>query len=211
MRFAIRLFTFVLLPLTLVGCNRANIRVPGASFPFPETTTGFKSASTIAASIKIATPVDIRPDYYDKPIAGTTWTGCSTDGLWTTTASQLIQERLTKELHDSGLFAESDLVENANPLILRTQIRAFCSQVVGAFIARIAGITAISVSIERNGKVLFERQFERVVTDDSPEYSGSQITFIEQGMRAAMGDSLRLALKDLMKEIDANRSKFSSQ
>jgi hypothetical protein len=123
----------------------------------------------------------------------------------------LIEERLTKELYDSGLFAKSELVENSNPLILKTQIKAFCSQAIGFIYARIAGITAISVSIERNGKILFEKQFERVVTDDSPEYSGSQITFLEQGMRATMSDSLRLLLKDVMKEIDANRSKFSSQ
>ena len=45
--------------------------------------------------------------------------------------------------------------------------------------------------MERDGMVLMDKKFERVVTDADPEYSGSQVTFIEQAMRATMADSLR--------------------
>lgn len=210
MRAIFKLFVFFLLSLSLIACNRANIRVPGASLSFPDTNTGFKSTTVIPGNLNIATPVDIRPDYYDKPIAGTTWTGCSTDGLWTTSASELIEERLKQELIDAKLFDKNDSLANSNLFVLKTQIKAFCSQAVGFMFVRIAGITSINFTIQKNGKGIFDKLIERVVTDDSPEYSGLQIGFLEQGMRTAMAGSLRLVMKDLLKEINLNHSKFTN-
>ena len=123
----------------------------------------------------------------------------------------MVQERLQKELIDSELFKQKGLDTASNRFILKTQIKAFCSQVVGFLIGRVAGITSIKFSIEQNGKVILEKQIERVVTDDSPEYSGIKVTFIEQAMRQAMADSLRLVLNDLLKEIEINFSKFTAQ
>jgi hypothetical protein len=88
-------------------------------------------------------------------------------------------------------------------LILKTQIHAFCSQAVGFLFMRIAGISAFDFTLEHNGKVIWQRKIEHVVTDADSEYTGSQVTFIEQGMTTLMSDSLRVDLKDLLTQLEA--------
>jgi len=87
--------------------------------------------------------------------------------------------------------------------MLKSEIHAFCSQAKGVLLVRDAGIAAVRFSLERDGKVVWERKIEHVVTDADPEYSGSQVTFVEQAMRVTMADSLRLVLRDLLREIES--------
>jgi hypothetical protein len=69
-------------------------------------------------------------------------------------------------------------------------------------ILTVAGISSIHIEVEQNGKRLFERTFERVVTDDDPEYTGWQVTTIEQAMVRTMADSLRELLRDALQQLD---------
>jgi hypothetical protein len=86
--------------------------------------------------------------------------------------------------------------------VLKSEIHAFCSQAVGFLFVRIAGIAAVKFSLERDGKLLWEQKIERVVTDADPDYTGTQVGFVEQAMRTAMSDSLRLMLRDLLKALE---------
>ena len=79
---------------------------------------------------------------------------------------------------------------------MKTDIHAFCSQVVGFLYDRVAGIGSLQITVERDGKILMDKRFEKVVTDADKEYTGSQATFIEQAMRVTMADSLRELMKD---------------
>ena len=195
---------FVLLLFSTSGCNRATLRVPGASTTFPETVTHYEAKTRFPYRLVIETPSDHRVQHYGEHVAGTRWTGCSTDALWGNDAAQLIQERLVKEFASSGLFAEVT-TNQAKPgdLILKTDVHAFCSQVIGFLYDRVAGITSLQISIECDGKILMDKKFDKVVTDADPEYTGSQVTFIEQAMRVTMSDSLREAMKDLLKQCEA--------
>jgi len=85
---------------------------------------------------------------------------------------------------------------------MKTEIRAFCSQARGFFWVRVAGISSLRVILEQNGKVLLDRKFEKVVTDADKEYTGSQVSFIEQAMKVTMADSLRELLKDMFKQFE---------
>jgi len=87
---------------------------------------------------------------------------------------------------------------------MKTEIHAFCSQSVGFLIVRVAGISSLRVTLEQNGKVLLDRKFEKVVTDADKEYTGSQVTFLEQAMKVTMADSLRELLKDMLKQTEAD-------
>jgi len=86
--------------------------------------------------------------------------------------------------------------------VIRSEIHAFCSQAVGFLFVRVAGISALKVTVERNGRALFQHKFERVVTDGDPQYSGSQVGFIEQAMTTTMADSLRELLKDFFARLE---------
>lgn len=184
------------------GCNRATLRIPGASASFPETTTGYVATTNYAYTIVVAVPVDDRTQHYGEPVAKTKWAGCSTDPLWTTDAPELIQKRLIQELASSGLFAKvTTNSTGATDIMLKTEIDAFCSQVRGFLIDRVAGIVSLHVTLEQNGKILVDRKFEKVVTDADKEYTGSQVTFIEQAMSVTMADSLRELLKDIIKQL----------
>src|SRR5207253_959669 len=88
--------------------------------------------------------------------------------------------------------------------ILRTEIQAFSSQARGFLILRVVGMTSLRVTLERNGKTILERKFEKVVTDADKEYTGSQVAFIEQAMKVTMADSLRELMKDMLQEIEAS-------
>ncbi len=186
------------------GCNRSALRVPGASLSFPETPTGYTAKTSYPHVLLISTPVDQRSLHYSEHVAGTKWMGCSTDPLWGTDASQIIQQRLAKELQASNLFSEvSTTPTGPDDVIMKTEIHALCSQSVGFLIIRVAGISSLHVTFEQKGKVLLDQKFEKGVTDADKEYTGSQVTFIEQAMKVTMADSLRELMKDMLKQTEA--------
>jgi hypothetical protein len=194
-----------LLLLSAGGCNRAALRIPGASAPFPETATLYHATTKLPYRLVIELPSDDRAQYYGQPVAGTKWKGCSTDGLLGKNASLLIQKRLVEEFASSGLFEEV-ATNQAEPgdFVLKTDIHAFCSQVTGFLIDRVAGISSLQISMQCNSNVLMNQKFERVVTDADPEYTGSQVTMIEQAMHVTLADSLRELMKDLLKQSNAD-------
>lgn len=195
----------------LTACNRGLIRVPGASLAFPQTPTGFTAKKQLPDFIEVAAPVDQRPEHYGEAVAGTKWDGCRTDALWRDTASGILRERLTQEIASANLFRHAPTgLPAASGFVLKSEIHAFCSQAVGAFFVRIAGITAIRFTLEKDGKVVWERKVERVVTDADPEYTGGQVGFIEHAMRTAMADSLRMVLGDLLKALDLGLSQAAA-
>jgi hypothetical protein len=177
---------------------------------FPETPTYYRAKAHYPYSIAVLAPVDRRSEHYGERIAGTHWEGCSTDALWGGDATALIQKRLVSELEASGLFP-SVVTTPARPedMVMRTEIHAFCSQVVGLLFLRVAGITALKVTLEQNGKVLFDHKFEKVVTDADKEYSGSQATFIEQAMKVTMADSLRELIREMLSQLDVEGATWS--
>jgi len=199
-----RLICFICLIALICGCNRSVLRIPGASLSFSETPTGFAAKATpYPYVLVVSAPIDQRTQHYGERVAGTKWTGCSTDPFWNTTASQVIQQRLVKELQLSGLFLRVTTTKTSpDDVILKTEIHAFCSQTVGFIIGRVAGITSLQITLEQNGKVFTDQKYEKVVTDADKEYTGSQVGMIEQAMSVTMADSLRELLKDVLKKID---------
>jgi len=192
-RFACSVLTVVLIAfvLSVCGCNRSAVRVPGASLSFPETPTGYTTKTSYPYVLVLSTPVDLRSQHYGERVAGTKWKGCSTDPFLGADVPQIIQQRMLKELQGSNLFSKvSTAPTGPDDVILKTEIHAFCSQSVGFMVVRVAGITSLRVIFEQNGKVLLDRKFERVVTDADKEYTGSQVTFLEQAMKVTMADSL---------------------
>jgi len=173
---------------------------------FPEKATHYTAKTKLPYRLVVELPVDNRTQHYGEKIAGTNWKACSTDALWSKDAAQLlIQERLVQEFSASGFFAEVTTNQaRAGDVVLKTDIHAFCSQVIGFLYDRVAGITSLKMSMERDGKVLLDRKFEDVVTDADSEYTGSQVTFIEQAMRVTMADSLRDVIKKTLQECDTN-------
>lgn len=206
MQSSIRLILVFTVCFMGVACNRAVLRIPGASLDFPKTATGFVAARTVSATIEVALPVDVRSTHYDDTIAGTRWEGCRTDTFWRETASDILQQRVKDELVASKLFRRvgADLAPGDH-FVLKAEIHAFCSQVVGFIFERVAGIVAVKSSLMKNGDNVWEQQIEHVVTDADPDYTGSQVTFIEQAMRVAMSDSLRLTLRDLLTGIERSQ------
>ena len=191
------------------SCNRAALRVPGASLSFPTSASGFIASTTTPLSLSVAMPVDARDRHYGERIANTQWEACYTDGLWISSTPSVVRDRVQADLAASGLFA-SVSSEPAAPgdLTLSTEVDAFCSQVVGFLFLRVAGVVAITFRIERDGAVLFERRFEKVVTDADPEYTGMQIAMIEQAMNRALSDSLRELLRAFLLEIASEVPKW---
>ncbi len=189
------------------GCNRSALRVPGASLAFPQTPTRYVAKAGYPYVIVISTPIDERAKHYGERVAGTKWKGCSTDPFWNTSAPQIIEERLITELQASNLFSKASRVStNQQDVIMKTEIHAFCSQTRGFFWVRVVGISSLRVILEQNGKVLLDHKFEKVVTDADKEYTGSQVSFVEQAMKVSMADSLRELLKEMFKQIEANSS-----
>lgn len=187
----------------LAGCNRAGARIPGASLPFPPTPTGYSAGKPFPYVAAILMPIDTRPQHYDKRVAGTDWTACRTDPFWATSATSIVHDRLSKELESAKLFTRvSRSFPQAGDVVIRSEVRAFCSQAVGFLILTVAGISSIHIEVEQNGRTLLTRTFERVVTDDDPQYTGLQIATIEQAMVTSMGDSLRELLRDAVRYFD---------
>lgn len=201
-RFVWSALTICLL-VSVGGCNRAAVRIPGASLSFPATTTHYVAQKTYPYNAVVLLPIDLRREHYDEHVAGSRWTGCRTDPFWENEAPAIIRDRIATELIDSKLFARV-LQADAAPgdIVIRTEMHAFCSQAFGFLIIRVAGISALKIAVERNGRTLFQHKFERVVTDADPQYSGSQFTFIEQAMTVTMADSLRELLKDFLGRLE---------
>ena len=193
----------LVLCLFAVGCNRAAARIPGASLSFPALSTQYAAQRTYPFNVSVAMPIDQRAEHYDDRVAGTSWTGCKTDPFWTSDASSIVRDRLVTALTDSKLFSHVSAAPAApGDLVLHSDLDAFCSQAVGFLFIRVAGITALNLTIERDGQILFQQKFERVVTDADPQYTGSQVAFIEQAMQVTMADSLRELLRDVLVELD---------
>ena len=201
----------VLVMLAGSGCfNRAGLRIPGASLSFPAITTGYTARTNFPCTVVVAMPSDCRLQHYDQPVAGTKWKAVSTDATLGSDATKLIQQRMVEALQASGLFAHVTTQTNVpDDVILKTKVDAFCSQVRGFLIDRVVGITSLHVTLEQNGRVLSNHQFEAVVTDADPEYTGSQMTMIEQAMKVTMMDSLREAMKKMLAQFETNLSTAS--
>ena len=208
-----RLMLFIILislSMIVCGCNRSALRIPGASLSFPETPTGFTAKSTpYPYVLVVSSPVDQRGQHYGEQVAGTTWTGCQTDPFWSTSAPEIIQQRMINELQASGMFLKVTTTSGSpDDVVMKTDINAFCSQTVGFLIARVAGIASLHVTCERNGRVLLDQKFEKVVTDADKEFTGSFAGMIEQAMSRTMADSLRELLKDMLKKIDGEAANW---
>lgn len=65
------------------------------------------------------------------------------------------------------------------------------------------------MTVERDGHPLFEQKFERGVTDADPQYTGSQVAFIEQAMQVTMADSLREVLREMLATFDGKAGGWS--
>jgi hypothetical protein len=190
--------------LCLGACNRAAMRVPGASLDFPDTDAGSVATRSISGTIEIAIPVDMRAAHLREAVAGTSWTGCTTDAIWTGEAAAFVQQRLKHEIDSSKLFVPSQ-DKSGDHYVLNSEIDALCSQVKGFVIGRAAGIVSMHFSLLKNGKQVWEKKIEHVVTDADPEYTGSQVTTIEQAMRVTEADSLRLVFRDLVQDIERSQ------
>ncbi len=192
------------------GCdtNRAGARIPGASLSFPAIQTGYTAKTNFACTVVVAPPSDRRPQHYDEPVAGTKWTAVSTDATLGADATKLIQQRMVDALQASGLFAHVTTQANGpDDVILKIDVDAFCAQVRGFLIDRVAGMTSLQATLEQNGRVLSQHQFEAVVTDADPEYTGSQVTMIEQAMRVTMMDSMQVATKKMLTQFETDLAK----
>jgi ABC-type uncharacterized transport system auxiliary subunit len=185
------------------GKNRARLRIPGASTEFPETSTHYAAKKKAPYRLVVMLPSDDRARHYGRPVASTRWRGDKTDALWGEDAPRLIRRRLVKEFAVSGLYAEvSDGPVRPGDLTLECEIHAFCAQAHGFLFVRVAGISALHVKLKQEGKTLLSRKFEKVITDADKEYSGSQVTFLEQAMRSTMADSLHELIGDILEEIE---------
>lgn len=132
----------------LAGCNRAGARIPGASLPFPPTPTGFVWAKPFPSIVAVLIPTDARPQYYDKRVARTDWTACSTDPFWANSATSIVRDRLSKELESARVFARvSQDPPRTDDVVIHSEIRAFCSQAVGFLILTVAGISSIHLEV----------------------------------------------------------------
>jgi hypothetical protein len=146
--------------------------------------------------------LDSRRDHVGESIAGTRWKGCETDPFWGESAPGTVAGEIERELRSSGVFREVNPLGSDESLVLETDIRALCSEAIGLFFVRVAGITSLHFRLRQGDAVLFERTIERVVTDADPEYTGSQATFLEQAMKVLISDSLREVLRELLVALD---------
>jgi hypothetical protein len=189
--------------LLICGCNRATVRFYGASTDFPQTTTGFVSKTNFPYTLVVTMPVDHRGEHHGEKIAGTKWKACSTDAIIDSQVPYFFQQRLVQELQSSGIFAKV-VTQPTGPddIVMNTEIDAFCSQAIGVIYLRVAGMSSLHVVLKCNGKTFMDEKFEKVVTDADPEYTGSQLAFIQQAMRVTMTDSLRELMKNMLGKIE---------
>lgn len=199
----------VLVAVAVTGCNRANVRIPGASLDITAQQTKYQAKNSVPARIVVFVPTDARSSHYGEKIAGTDWKACETDSLSGDEAKLVVQRQFVAALTESRLFS-SVATESpvAGDFVLQSEMRALCSHVVGFVIARAAGISSVQVSLKRGSETLVSDKFERVVTDDQPEYSGSQVTLIEQAMRTLISDSLRELSKNVVARLDKDAASW---
>jgi len=198
------IFGFLIALVLTAGtsCNRAAVRIPGAAGTFHPTNTGFRSDYRDERVLYVEFPVDSREDHFGERVAATRWRGCRTDAFWGDAAPRIINDELVRELDASGLFARvvTQPPESAH-LALRTKIRAFCSQAIGFFFVRVAGITSLEFVLIEGDTPLLDEQLDRVVTDADEEYTGSSVSFIKQAMRITMSDSLRELFREFLPKL----------
>jgi hypothetical protein len=172
--------------------------------PIPGWEKHFVSKETLPFSIVVDAPVDVRPDYANANVAGTDWHGCKYDPIWGTAAAQAIGERLSGELNEAKIFKQV-LVDAKSPaeFHLKSEIRAFCGDIrrTSIITMRAAGIVSMNFSLERGGKEIWRTAIEKVVTDDTPEYTGSQFTTKDGARTQIMADSLRVALAEVLPQL----------
>lgn len=185
------------------GCNRAALRLHGTARAFQPARTGYAAESTSARSVRVALPIDARPAHYGERVANTRWKGCDTDPFWGDEAARTLAGEIERELREGKLFAQVLANDDPSALVLETEIRALCAQVIGFFWGRVAGITSLHFTLRDGDAVLFERTIENVVTDADEEYGGPQVGFIEQAMKLLISESLRGVLYELMRGLDA--------
>lgn len=184
------------------GCNRAALRLYGTGGSFPWAATNFSSQKQHPYPIFVNRPEDKTSEYYGHSIAGTSWQGTRTDTFGENAMQNLIYQELRGELQASKIFTGVSNEKTADSLILDTEIRAFGAQVRGFIWSRVGGVSSFEFTLRRNGKILFQKGYEKVVTDGDPEYTGSSVGFIEDGMRATMSDSFREVLKELFADLE---------
>ena len=192
----------LVLACLLLGCNRAALRIPGAAGSFHAASTGYVATSTLPRAVRVALPTDARRAHLGEPVAKTSWRGCETDPFWGDSAPRTLGEELARELRDSKIFERVTEADDPSALVLDTEIRALCAQVVGFLWVRVAGITSLHFTLRDGERVLYESTIEKVVTDADEEYSGSQVSFIEQAMKILISDSVREVFSKLVWELD---------
>jgi hypothetical protein len=74
-----------------MGCNRSEVRIPGASTDFPAELSGYRAKNTYPEKLVIAVPVDMRPKYYGAKVAASKWEGCETDSFFGDQARYVIR------------------------------------------------------------------------------------------------------------------------
>jgi hypothetical protein len=196
----------VLCGAAAVACNRAGLRFHGASGSFHAARTGYVASSTVLSAVRVALPTDTRAAHYGEQVAGTRWTGCSTDPFADGSVPGIVAAELERELRDGRVFAEVLAAPAPSELVLDTEIRAFCAQAWGFVWLRVAGISALRFTLRDGERVLYERTIEKVVTDADDAYTGSQVTTIEQAMKVLVSDSLREVLRELLPALGAEAS-----
>jgi ABC-type uncharacterized transport system auxiliary subunit len=198
----VRGVALIVLVFFVCGCSRSAFRVSGASHSFAEKRTG-ETARTACYpyALVVSTPVDQRTQHNGEHVAGTKWTGCTSDPFWGWDAAQMIRQKLVKEFQDSGLFKKvSTAPASPDDVIMKTEILSFCSQSEGSLVIQVVGIISLRVTLEQKGKVLLDRKFERVVTDANIEYTRAEVGYIKKAMFIALTDTLRELLKDLLQQ-----------
>lgn len=159
--------------------------------------------ATLYPRVFVSMPTDVRAE--ERAAAGAGWQECETDEIYGDTAADFVRGQVAVELTASGLFEKVSMEESTpHELSVHTRLVAFCSEVPGMLYFRAAGRTVVDISLRRDDRVIFEGRFDDVVTDVDREYSGEQAAgSVERAQRTAMGDSLRSALRKMLKELRA--------
>ena len=176
--------------------------IPGLSLSFPETSPGFVSTKQLSEGVSIAPSVDRRLDYIGRDVANTGWLACKADTLGEGALPRLVDERIAEAVTKAQIFATVRSIDPQATWTLAPEIQVFCSQTRGFIGRRVAGLVAIKFTLRKGSAIAWEQTLERVVTDADPDYTGSFVTTLEQGMRRSMADSLRLVLRDALREVD---------
>ncbi len=177
-------------------------RVPGLSLSFPNTKPDFVSAKRSAESLSIVPSIDRRRGFIGRDVAKTGWLACKVDTLGEGALPQLVDERIAEAVNSAQISTKVQPADAQAAWSLTPEIQVFCTQSRGFIARRVAGLVAIKFTLKKGSTVAWEQTIERVVTDADPDFTGSFITTVEQAMRRAMADSLRLVLRDALREMD---------